>query len=43
MVKAELKNYLNEAKNNPSWLGKEIQLSDLSYNAQKYVKQLLED
>ncbi len=43
MLKVELKHYLCEAKSNPTWLGKEIQLSELSENAQKYVKQLLED
>ena len=42
MLKAELKHYLNEAKSNPEWLGKEIQLAELSENAQKYVQQLLE-
>jgi hypothetical protein len=43
MLKQELKHYLSEAKSNPIWLGKEIQLSELSDNAQKYVHQLLED
>ena len=43
MLKVELKHYLSEAKNNPNWLGKEIKLSELSENAQKYVQQLLED
>ena len=43
MLKSELKNYLSEAKSNPRWLGIEIPFSDLFENAQKYVKQLMED
>lgn len=43
VLKAELKHYLNEAKNNPDWLGKQIEVKHLSEEAQKYVRQLLEE
>ena len=43
MIKQELRNYLHEARNNPSWLGKEVDLQSLSEEAQKYVKQILTD
>lgn len=42
VLKAELKHYLAEAKNNPDWLGKQIEVTHLSEEAQKYVRQLLE-
>ena len=41
MLRTELKHYLNEAKSNSDWLGKEIELKTLPEQAQKYVKQLL--
>jgi len=41
VLKEELFHYLNEAKTNSAWLGKEIKLKDLSPEAQKYVEQML--
>jgi len=43
ILKLELKNYLNEARKNPNWLGREIELSTLSADAQRYLQQLLAD
>lgn len=43
ILKLELKHYINEAKNNPEWLGKEIKLIDLSVDAQKFLNQVLEE
>ncbi|MBP7808631.1 MAG: hypothetical protein KA163_05025 [Bacteroidia bacterium] len=43
VLRAELAHYLNEAKSNPEWLGKEITLTELSEQAQKYLNQLLND
>lgn len=42
VLKSELKHYLNEAKNNTDWLGKQIEFKNLSEEAQKYIRQLLE-
>jgi hypothetical protein len=43
ILKTELANYLNEAKNNPEWLGKEVELTSLSADAQQYVNQILSE
>ena len=42
VLKVELKHYIAEAKNNPAWLGKKVELESLSEQAQKYVRQILE-
>ena len=41
ILKQELSHYIREARNNKEWLGKEIKLSELSIEAQKYVEQIL--
>jgi hypothetical protein len=43
VLKTELAHYLNEAKNKPDWLGKQIELASLSIDAQQYVKQILSE
>jgi hypothetical protein len=43
ILKLELANYLREAKNNPDWLGKEVELTSLSEQAQQYVNQVLSE
>lgn len=43
ILKIELKNYLREARNNPTWLGMEIEISKLSTDAQRYLQQILAD
>ena len=41
ILKQELSHYLKEAKNNPEWLGKEIERESLTEEAKKYVEQIL--
>lgn len=41
ILKQELSHYLKEAKNNPDWLGKLVERSSLTKEAQKYIEQLL--
>lgn len=43
VLKQELKHYLNEARSNVDWLGREIKLLDLSEDAQRYLKQVILD
>lgn len=43
ILKQELSHYLKEARNNPEWLGKEIERCSLSKEAQKYVEQILNE
>ena len=43
ILKLELKNYLSEARSNPAWLGMEIEISNLSSDAQRYLQQVLAD
>lgn len=43
ILKQELSHYLREAKNNPGWLGKQIERSSLTKEAQKYIEQILSE
>ena len=39
ILRSEIRNFINEAKNDSSWLGKEIKFSELPEDAQKYLTQ----
>ena len=41
VLKEEVRSYINEAKNNPTWLGKKVKLSELPDDVKKYVKQII--
>lgn len=43
ILKNELKNYLAEARNNPSWLGVEVNLDKMNDDVKKYINQQLTD
>jgi hypothetical protein len=43
ILNAELDNYVNEARKDSKWLGKEINVKDLSDDAKKYVEYCLSD
>ncbi len=39
ILRSEIRNYINEARRDSEWLGKEIQFSELSEEAKKYLVQ----
>ena len=41
IVKSEIDNYINEAKKDVKWLGKEIEVKSLPQEVQQYIKQVL--
>lgn len=42
ILKSELDNYLNEARNNPNWLGIEVSIDSLNEDVQQYINQIKE-
>jgi hypothetical protein len=43
VLKQELKHYLTEARNNPNWLGTEVNLSSMTDDVKKYIQQQLSE
>jgi hypothetical protein len=43
ILKQELKNYITEAKNNPTWIGKEVSIDSLTEDAKRYINQQLNE
>jgi hypothetical protein len=41
LIKSEVDNFINEAKGNSEWLGKEVKVADLPEDVQKYCRQIL--
>ena len=43
ILKRELKNYITEARNNPTWIGKEVSLDAMTEDARRYINQQLNE